>query len=247
MWTAAWIFFFGAYHVVLYHDSKYLLVAMLSVLVHWSFISANAILLLYFFVGNRNMIYIPLAALSFVLPHLITPVLQSISGSLGGGIQSRFENYSNEDFIRSVQESREQVAWFMQIAKDVLFYYLILASLTVQMKYRSLMKEKSERNLFSFILLFLAFVNFGMSIPSFGGRFQILFFLFATLYIFLCFVKLPGNKISLLVLIGLFPMVLFAAINLRMGSESINAWILTPGIGMPLVVPVLSIAELIFN
>ena len=66
------------------------------------------------------------------------------------------------------------------------------------------MKENSEKNLFSFLLLFLSFVNFGMPIPSFGERFQALFFLFATMYIFLFFLKLPGNRIYLITLLLAF-------------------------------------------
>jgi hypothetical protein len=58
---------------------------------------------------------------------------------------------------------------------------------------------------------------------------------------------LPGNKINLLLLIGLFPMVLRAVVAFRQGSESINSWILTPGLGLPLLVPDLSIFDFLFN
>src|SRR5690606_36196095 len=102
---------------------------------------------------------------------------------------------------------------------------------------RHLMNGKIERNLFSFLLLFLAFVNFGMPIPSFGERFMILFFLFATAYLILYFVKLPGTKLSFLVILGLFPMALYTLIIFRIGTESISAWILSPSFGVPLFAP----------
>jgi hypothetical protein len=247
MWTAAWIFFYGAYHVVLYRDPKYFILTLSASLLHWSFFSANAILLIYFFVGNRNIIYLPLAIASFVIPQLIAPLLQSISLRLGGAYQNRYEGYSSEGYIMSQHESSAENVWFIQIGNDLIFYYLLFAIIFIQLRHRSLIKEKDETNLFSFLLLFLAFVNFGKSIPSFGGRFQILFFLFATLYIFLYYLKLPGNKITLLTLVGLFPMLLFAAINFRLGAESISAWILTPGFGLPLLTPILSISDLIFH
>jgi hypothetical protein len=85
-----------------------------------------------------------------------------------------------------------------------------------------------------------------MPIPSFGARFQALFFLFATMYIFLFYLKLPGNRIYLMTLLGLFPMLLYTLINFRLGTESISAWLLAPGLGSPLFVPVLSVAELFF-
>jgi hypothetical protein len=247
MWTAAWIFFFGAYHVVLYRKPVFLLVSMGAALVHWSFISANVILLIYFFSGNRNLVYIPIVIISFIIPRFISPLLQSVSLRLGGGLQTRVQNYTSEGYILSVQESGEQVAWFMKTGSNLVFYYLIIAIVFVQLRYGALLKGREEKNLFSFLLLFVAFVNFGMPIPSFGGRFQILFFLFATLYLFICYSKFSGNKISPLILAGLFPMLLFTLINFRIGSESINAWIFTPLLGSPLFTPILSVSELIFR
>jgi hypothetical protein len=247
MWTAAWIFFLGAYHVVLNRDPRFFILTLTASLLHWSFFSANVILLIYFLAGNRNLIYIPIALASFVVPYLISPLLQSVSTSLGGAFQNRFENYSSKGYIMAQQQSAEQSAWFLKIGSDLVFYYLLLTIIFIQLRFGQSMKEKEERNLFSFLLLFLSFVNFGMPIPSFGERFQVLFFLFAVLYIFLFYVKLPGNKIYLPTIIGVFPMMLYAAINLRIGSESISAWLFTPGLGVPLLTPVLSLSEMIFK
>ena len=246
MWTAAWIFFYGAYHVILYRDPRFLLIALGSSVVHWSFISANVILIIYYFAGNRNSIYLPIAIASFFFPLLMNSFFQSVSLKLGGGLQGRFEMYSDNAYIIGRQEEVEQAAWFLQIGDLLVFYYIILAMVIVHIKSGSLIKDKAESNLFSFLLLFLSFVNFGKEIPSFGGRFQTLFLLFGTLYIFLYFVKLPGSKVNLLTVIGLLPMILYTAILFRQGSESISAWILTPGLGLPLLVPGLSITDLLF-
>lgn len=247
MWTAAWIFFYGAYHVVLYRDPKFLLVALSSSLVHFSFLSANLILIIYFFAGNRNLVYLPIVLASFILPHLIAPVFQSISLKMGGGLQSRFETYSNESYILATQEVSRQAAWFLNLGTDLLFYYLLFAVAVIKLRFNYLMKEKVESNLYSFLLLFLAFVNFGSGIPSFGDRFMIVFFLFATFYVFLFFLKIPGNKIHWLALVGLFPMLLRTVVAFRQGSESMNAWIFSPGLGVPLFVPDLSLFEMLFQ
>jgi hypothetical protein len=246
MWTAAWIFFYGAYHVILNRDPKYLIIALSSSLVHWSFMSANAILLIYFFAGNRNLIYSVILIVSFIVPQLITPLFQGISMKLGGALQQRFEGYSNEEYIQQIQQSNENANWFMSLSDSLIFYFLIFAIAFIKLRFGFFMKEKHEKNLFSFLLLFLAFVNFGNGIPSFGSRFQIVFFLLATLYIFLFTLKLPVNKINLLTLIGIFPMALNIALTLRLGSESINAWIFTPLFGLPLLAPGLSLAEFLF-
>lgn len=247
MWTAAWIFFYGAYHVVLDRNPRFLLVTMSACLVHWSFLSVNAVLLVYYLLGNRNVIYVPLALLSFYLPHLLTPFLRVLSLRLGGAYQARFSSYSSEGYILTVNESSAQDAWFMTIGSDLVFYFLIIAIAAIQLLNRQLVQDRRERNLFSFLMLFLAFVNFAMPIPSFGGRFQRVFFLFATLYVFMYFIKTDKQKLDPLLVLGLFPMLLYAAINLRRGSESISAWIFTPGFGLPFFAPVISASEVFFQ
>lgn len=245
--TAVWIFFFGAYHVILYRDRRYLLLALSSSLIHWSFLIANAILLIYFFAGNRNIIYFPLVVLSFLLPQILSPYFQSIAMLVGGPIQSRYEGYSNQEYIINVRESYENASWFMGLSDNLLFYFLLIAIIIIQLFSGRLMKDKHEKNLFSFVLLFLAFLNFGKMIPTLGTRFQEVFYLFATLYIFLYLVKKQINKINLITLLGLFPMLLFTAIRFRVGTETINAWIITPIIGLPLFTQGFSIAELFFH
>lgn len=247
MWTAAWIFFYGAIHVIWYRDARYLLLALSSSLVHFSFLTANIFLVIYFFAGNRNFFYLPLALASFVLPQLLSPFIQMMSLKLGGSIQNRYMGYTSEGYMSRIQEGYNQSDWFIQIGNDLVFYYLIFTLVIIQIVYRGLMKGEKEKNLFSFLLLFLSFVNFGSTIPTLGGRFQLVFFLFATLYIFLFFLRISGPKINILTLIGLFPMLLYAAVTLRIGSISINAWIFTPGFGLPFFIPGLSVTELLFN
>ena len=247
MWTAAWIFFFGAYHVILYRDSRYFLITFGAVLVHFSFLSVNAILVIYFLAGNRNVIYIPLAVASFIVPQLLAPMFQKLSLGIGGGLQSRYEMYSNEEYAIGRQESIDQAIWFVKISDLLILYYLVFALIFIQLRYRSVMSEKYEKNLFSFLLLFLSFVNFAKVIPSFGGRFQVLFVLFATLYLLLFFLKNSGGNIKPLLILGFFPMLLTAALEFRNGTDSINAWILAPGFGLPLLLPDLSLADFLFN
>ena len=247
MWTAAWMFFYGAYHIILFRDYKYFLVTLGASLIHWSFISANVILLIYFFVGNRNIIYLFLVLVSFVLPHVIAPFFQSVSLRLGGALQNRYESYSNEGYIAEIQGSYEHASWFLTLGTEMTFYYILLAIAIIQIFYGKLMQDRTEKNLFSFLLLFLSFVNFGKPIASFGKRFQLVFFLFGTFYIFLYSLKRPGDRINILIWIGLIPMLFYAGVEFRIFADSFNAWILTPGFGLPLLVPGLSIADLLFS
>jgi len=247
MTIAAWIFFYGAYHVILYRKAGYLLLALSASLMHWSFLTANAILLIYFFAGNRNFIYLPLVALSFIRPRLIAPLFQSLALMSGEGIQNRYEGYSSEGYIEGIEQAAEGASWFLNLSNNLAFYYVLVVLLLIQLINRKQMKDAADMNLFSFLLIFLAFVNFGMVIPTFGGRFQLVFMLFATLYIFRYSLKMSNRGLDLITWAGLFPMALYSAVVFRVGLESINVWIFSPVFGVPLLAPALSIAEFLFS
>ena len=246
MWTAAWIFFYGAINVVLFRDKRFLFIALASLLVHWSFLTANVILIVYLFLGNRNILYLPLAIASFFIPQLLLPLFSSISLRLGGSFQNRYEGYTSEGYILDVQQVHEEASWFVFLGNELIYYYLIFALIIIYIGFRKYMKSRADKNLFSFLLLFLSFVNFGINVPSFGNRFQIVFFLFATFYICMFFIKLPEKKVSLITWIGFFPMVLYSAVTFRIYSETISAWLFMPGFGSPLLTSGLSVAELLF-
>lgn len=243
---ATWIFFFGAYHVVLYRDLKYFLVALSASLVHWSFLTVNVILLIYLLAGNRNLIYFPIVVVSFILPQLAAPYFEQVARNLGGLFMQRYEGYSSEGFIQNSMYEMQDAPWFVQLSGNLVFYYLIAAILIIYFFTSQYPKEKHDRNLFSFLLLLLAFVNFGAIIPTFGGRFRIIFFLFATLYIFLHFLKMENNNLRLITWVGLFPMLLFIAVSFRVDSVSISAFLFTPGLGVPLLAPAVSLADILF-
>lgn len=246
MWTAAWVFFYGAIQVVLYRDKKFLLICFSSIFIHWSFLSANAILIIYFLLGNRNIIYIPLAMVSFYLPRLLVPLYGNLSMILGGSIRERYKGYTSEGYNIVYHELHEQANWYVYLGDKLVLYYLVIALIVISFVFRKVEKTDQDKNLFSFSILFLTFVNFAAPIPSFGNRFQILFFLFATVYVFMYFLKTQEKRIHLLSWLGLFPMLLYVVVGFRIGSEVINAWLFIPGFGLPLFVPGLSLAELLF-
>jgi hypothetical protein len=245
MWTAAWVFFYGAYHVIMYRDKKFLLLALSACLIHWGFIAANIILILYFFAGNRNQIYFLLALTSFIIPNALLPFISSIN--IGGSLQNRIAGYTNEEYILGVQEDLQQTVWFVTLRNDLIFYFIIFSLAFIFFFYRRIMNENHEKNIFSFLLLFLSFVNFGKAIPSFGNRFMIVFLMFGTLYVFLFLLKFPGRKINLLTLLAIIPMFLYVAVEFRIGSEVINSWIFSPIFGMSFFMEGLPLADFLFH
>lgn len=247
MWIAAWIFFYGTYHVLLTHKLKYLLFALSACLMHWSFISLNLLLITYYFVGNRNKIYTPLAIISFFIPHLVYPLFEYTGSILGGGIESRVAGYSGEAHTLVFQDYLASTSWFLRLNNELIWYFFIFAVIVVRVFNRNSVRGKLEENWYSFLLLIFSLVNLGRSIPEFGLRMQTVFILFASVYLFLYFKNLSEKRIKLLTYIGLFPLLLYTFIQFRIGADSMSAWLFTPGMGLPLLDPGLSLAEILFK
>lgn len=97
----------------------------------------------------------------------------------------------------------------------------------MQILTRNKIRDEREKSLYSFLLLFISFVNFAAFIPTLGGRFKLVFFLFATTYLFILFLHMKRSRVSVITIVGLFPMLLYAAVAFRTGATNMNAWIFT--------------------
>lgn len=247
MWIAAWIFFLGAYHVIVHHERKYLLLALSAGFMHWSFFALGLILILYHFAGNRNLIYAPIAIASFIIPNVLMPIFTAISPALGVAVEYRFEGYTSESFALRLEQLSEQASWFVTLNNRLIFYYFVLMVVIIRFFKRDQVSGKKEENWYSFMLIMVAFVNFGRAIPEFGSRMQTVFLLFAAAYVFFYYMNLDWKKIRPLTVIGFFPMLLYSFIEFRMGAESINPWIYAPGLGLPFIDPTLTVSELLFH
>lgn len=247
MWTAMWIFFYGAYQVILYRKTKYLFLTLGACLVHFSFMIPNAILVMFYFAGNRTAIYTALVVLSFVLPNLIAPTFEVISGYMGGGIQERYDMYSNETYMEGRAYSYQDLPLYIRIGHETIYYFLVSILIVIGFFYKKLMNANHEKSLFNFCLLFLAFVNFGKSIPSLGTRFQVLFYLFTAVYFMLYLIKQTESKLNALTILGIIPMFLYAALQFRNGADTINVWILNPILGLPFVTEAMALSDFLFG
>ncbi len=246
MWIAAWIFFYGTFQVLQTHKFKYVLIALSACLMHWSFLSLSLLLLAYYFVGNRNHFYTPLAIASFFFARFLYPFLELLSLTLGGGIGARVEGYTSEAHSLIYQDWLAGNSWFLLLSQDLIWYFFIGAIILIRIFKRDTLRGKLEENWYSFLLLVFTLVNLGRSIPDFGMRMQSIFILFASVYVFLYFKNLSEKKLRFLTYVGLIPILLYTIVQFRIGADSMNAWLLAPGFGLPLLDPGLSLAEVFF-
>ena len=227
MWTAAWVFFLGAYHVVLYMDKKYLWLSLFAALFHFSFLAPNLILFIYYFSGNRNKIFYPILIASFILPEfeLVRNFIQQAGDLLGGSLEQRVITYTRDATLTRMERAAETRRWFLTI--PFLRYYLIFAVGIAHFLWKKYTRTRELQNLYSFLLLFLSFANF-IRVLLYDRRFYPIFFTFATAYLFHAFINKKARKLNWLTVVGIFPIILTILISFRIMGPTISTWLFGP-------------------
>ncbi len=210
---AAYVFFYGSISFIIFADKRYLIVAALSTLIHFSFLSV--VLLLFLFIKLKNypkVIYLVLI-LSFILPHLLQSYIIQFSGFFGGAIEAKTELYNN---LVSELNYGSDTAWYVRFRIILMLAFSYLTLLITRIKKKNLNYSGKLNNLFFFSLIILSFVNFTINVPHFGYRFQFVFLMFAFFYLYKVYTENSGSLlISRLVLLSLPFSLLMIAYGLR--------------------------------
>ncbi len=226
-WTASWVFFFGVINYIILSDKKYLLVALSAVLVHFSFLSAVAILLMYVALGNRQYLYMAILLFSFAMPNLLSQYIQVSPAELGEGIDTKVSQYTNETYISEIENLSDQSTWFMNWVHPLVSGFLIFALVWIRTFRAKFIASSIQQKLFSFTILFLAFANFMKAMPS-GGRFQQIFYLLALTNIILFFVSHKTKPWHFLTILSIAPFLLWVLIKLRVLAVSADFFLFAP-------------------
>lgn len=223
--SAIWIFFIGAYHVLFEKSYKYLFVCFLAMLMHFGLGVANLLLLLYLLIGNKDIYYFVLVIASFIIPSFFDAYIVSFSNKLGSGFEDKANMYLNEDYVYAVKN--QSFVWFLTARQQFLnFYLFIVLSVSYYLKLK--FSNIKLNNFFQFSLLLLSFSNFTINVPSLGSRYMGIFQLFAFTFIYLFSLNIDKQKINFWIYLGLIPLALQIMIMLRFAADTINIWLLTP-------------------
>jgi hypothetical protein len=180
-WMGAQVFFYGLYPYLVKKDKKRLIFILFTPFIHFSFIYALVVTLLYFILGNRTKIYIYLLFGSL----LISNIQYSTIGNLLpeteiSSIEGKKTAYLQDD------EREGNFNWYVTWRQVPIKWLTILLVFLIYYKERHSLESSRYYNLFSFMVLFLAInLVFFSTIPQFGRFYRnSLLFLYAFLFLF---------------------------------------------------------------
>ena len=170
-WTACHVFVFGVLHFFDGRNRKYLFVALLTPLIHFSFTLPCALLLLFFAVKRfGTAIYVFFVA-SFLVAQLDQSVVKSIMQYLPLSFEDRAMSYVNKAGLEGGYGAVESV-WFLRLNDLLTSSFVLIGSTYLYWKgvHRS---HRAIGEIFVFGMLIYGATNLVSYVPSAGRFFSV--------------------------------------------------------------------------
>lgn len=233
MWTAAHIFFYGAFQYLVHNKRSGIAVALLSILVHFSFVFPSGALLLFTLVRIPWRILYFLFIGSFFLSALnIGSVRSGLESAAPAFLLPRVDRYTNDEYLEASTDLNESAVWYIKYHVDSLMWLLVALFTIIYFSTPSKSKSSASfSNLFGFSLLILSLGNFTDLLPS-GGRFVLVAQMFGVALLVCYFSKFADAfaKRWLLIMTPIF--YFFIIVSIRISFDTVS---LTTVIGNPIV------------
>ncbi len=231
-WPA--LFLFTSYAILFLNTKrlKYLIIASLSILIHFSFLLPVALLVLVFFMPKSKYFYKLLVTVG-----LIYMLVGTISSSLGfissvssnmdeTSVSNRSEAYSSEDFLAARNDKELQTNWYVRYNTNFVLYFFILIGVLDVLGF---LKFKENNFLYNTYPLFLIFLILLMITKDLGSisRFRYVFYLLLLGRYLILIGLQPNNKKLKLIAICFMPILfLHIIVSFRSGFYTVDPLLL---------------------
>jgi hypothetical protein len=223
MWTAAHVFFFGVFQVLLKNNKKGLISIFASILIHFSFgLPILVFLVFYIFRLSLRLSYLIFIS-SFMINSLdikfIGGILENVLPEL---LLPRLESYSNDEYVESVEILNQSANWYIQYFSKVLnFTIAIVITVIYFLKERKYRNDKTLINFISASLLLLTAGNLLSSVPS-GMRYLIVAQLFGVASILLFYIKYNTKTFQKAIYFTIPFFLFFLVVSIRISFNTVS-------------------------
>lgn len=170
-WTASWIAIFCVFKIFYDKKWKYILLALCLPMVHASFAVFPIIIgIAYLFKKYKNPLIIVFCiswAFSFFATDFNIPAFNNIE--LPFAISRKMDFYTDQDYINSLSQGTG-FYWVNILFKFLSRNFIELLILLIALNERYI-KDMKSLNIVRFTYVLAIIANFGMIVPTFGGRF----------------------------------------------------------------------------
>lgn len=230
---AALVFIYSAYQVIVYGNRKYLFGIFSTILVHIGFSIAIVLFFIYYFIGNRFWLYIPLVAGSLIFSDSLISFMIENTNVFSGDFKTKATAYSYEGFIKETQKAHKEGFVLLKIIVEWTRWYFIVFTTYWFIKIRNM--DSGSKGLYMLSVVFFSFTILTQQILAISNRFSVVYFIICCIY-FVRIFSLYKQKLSFIFTSStLFILGLNVLVIGRQTMEFINASILLPILPLHLV------------
>lgn len=220
-YAASQVFFFAALRIFHFKKKKYFFLALLTPLIHLSFVYVVTLLIVHFLFEARKNWYLIFFAFAVFIAQFEISTLLSLVPDVGGIYSSRLDAYTHEEMLEAYFD-KSRSTWFKQVLPYVTRYFNIALILVLAVFKRKEISRLKLDQLFYFGVLVFAATYILNSIPSIE-RFYVISTL--TLIATTILIIQKSNQIYWLKRISLIlylPMLFLIIMEFRKGMSSMN-------------------------
>ena len=169
-WTASWIGIYTVFKVFYDKNIKYFLLACCLFMIHAAFAVFPVIMLLAYFIKFRGKSLLIIFGISFLVAFTSENLdLQFLNKLyLPFAIAKKVEFYTDSDYINSLSQGTG-FYWVRLLFKSLVRIYINVLVLLIILNGKNLIDIRG-RDIVHFMVVLAIIANFGMIIPTFGGR-----------------------------------------------------------------------------
>ena len=167
-YTAAQVFMYGSLSYFLEGNKRKLWFAAAAILLHWSFLIALAVLLIYIILRNFSRVYFVLFIISFFLASLKLEIIRLWFESYAPAliVETR-SGYLSSSYSEAIDKLNLAANWYIKGHLEAVKWFIFASFAFIYLRgFNKVRANKQLLALFNFSLLFYALVNIFSVVPS---------------------------------------------------------------------------------
>ncbi len=192
-WTAAWIAVYATFEIVINKNLRYVALALITPLIHISYLIYFAVLLVYLFSIKYDKIWAVIFIISFFAGTITLEFVQTYKNILPPLLQNMVFSYTESETALQRIDGLT-LPLYARILTSLPHYFINLLIFIFIVKSKVIKQNKEAYSGFLFLLVWMSFVNFTMPIPSLGGRYLALGIPFIMYLCLILYKKIPQIK-----------------------------------------------------
>jgi len=189
-WTAAWIAVYAIFQIFKNNNKKYFLLALTTPFFHGAYWIYLVVIIIAYFFKKYSKLWILLFFISFLVSNISIDLIYSLTDKLPLFLADMALSYTNPEYVELRRASLAS-SQFAKIFDFLIRFYLNFMVYLFIRNSKTINNNPKTQNLFSFLLVWMTFVNFTMPVPSLGGRFMTLSY---PLIAYIWLVNFKGKK-----------------------------------------------------